>query len=144
MNMMEPITSFRKEHEFLSNFFLSKMIIDGKEYLTVEHWYQANKASNERDHEFIRLQKTPSEAKHWGKAITIRSGWNNLRMRIMIRGAWEKFQQNSDLRRLLIATHPRPLVEGNDWGDQFWGVRRGTGENHLGRILMLVREKIRQ
>jgi hypothetical protein len=37
------------------------------------------------------------------------------------------------------------LVEGNRWGDQFWGVdlRTGLGENHLGKILMKVRDELR-
>lgn len=36
-----------------------------------------------------------------------------------------------------------PLVEGNSFGDTFWGVdaRTGKGENHLGKILMKVREE---
>lgn len=46
------------------------------------------------------------------------------------------------LRRFLVETYPSDLVEGNTWGDTFWGVCRGVGENHLGWILMLVRDEM--
>ena len=38
------------------------------------------------------------------------------------------------------------LEEGNGWHDTFWGVdlKTGEGENHLGRILMQVREELRE
>ena len=51
--------------------------------------------------------------------------------------------ENAYLRRRLIATGDAELMEGNDWGDRFWGVCRGKGENRLGKILMKVRAEIR-
>jgi N-glycosidase YbiA len=139
---MDEIKTFQGKYRFLSNFYPSPMEINNHLYPTVEHWYQASKALDEKDHHFIRKQKSPNEAKQWGKSITIRPGWNNVRIRYMILGVWEKFAQNLDLRQLLIETHPKVLIEGNDWGDQFWGVSKGAGENHLGKILMLTRTKI--
>ena len=57
-----------------------------------------------------------------------------------------KFGQNEDLAMRLLATGDLPLVEGNTWGDVFWGVdtRNGRGENHLGKILMKVRREIKE
>jgi len=54
------------------------------------------------------------------------------------------FRQNSDLAARLLGTGQMPLVEGNNWGDMFWGVdvKSGKGENHLGRILMKIREEL--
>lgn len=43
----------------------------------------------------------------------------------------------------LLATRDRMLIEGNDWGDTFWGMVDGEGENNLGKILMRVREEIK-
>ena len=53
-----------------------------------------------------------------------------------------KFRGDIDLRSLLVATGDRELIEGNTWGDTFWGVDKNTGqgENHLGRILMELRD----
>ena len=36
------------------------------------------------------------------------------------------------------------LVEGNYWKDTFWGVdEKLGGKNHLGRILMEIREELK-
>ena len=54
-----------------------------------------------------------------------------------------KFMQNPELRDALLATGNSLLIEGNTWGDYFWGKVNGHGENHLGLILMDVREKLK-
>ena len=54
----------------------------------------------------------------------------------------QKFTQHPRLRELLLRTDSRPLVEQNTWGDRFWGLYHGVGENHLGRILMKVRAEL--
>lgn len=51
-----------------------------------------------------------------------------------------KFSSNDDLREALINTGSEELVEGNYWGDTFWGQSPvGTGQNNLGKILMEIR-----
>ena len=57
-----------------------------------------------------------------------------------------KFAQNPDLAARLLRTGDRKLIEGNTWHDVFWGMdlNTGQGENHLGRILMQVREEMRE
>ena len=49
-----------------------------------------------------------------------------------------------DLRRLLLATGDAELVEGNTWGDTFWGTVDGKGENHLGKILTRIRTELQR
>jgi DNA-binding NtrC family response regulator len=46
------------------------------------------------------------------------------------------------LTRALLATGEAALIEGNSWNDTFWGVYNGSGENHLGRLLVKVREEL--
>ena len=46
---------------------------------------------------------------------------------------------NATLKSLLAQTAGYELVEGNPWGDQYWGVSRGDGQNILGRLLMEIR-----
>ena len=55
---------------------------------------------------------------------------------------FEKFQQNPLLAKRLLETGDCMLQEGNYWKDLFWGVdlKTGEGENHLGKILMELRE----
>lgn len=56
-------------------------------------------------------------------------------------GVSSKFEQYDTLAQSLMNTSPHELIEGNDWGDTFWGVDLNTnqGENHLGKILMQIR-----
>ncbi len=35
------------------------------------------------------------------------------------------------------------LIEGNTWRDTFWGIYEGKGENNLGKLLMKIREELR-
>lgn len=50
------------------------------------------------------------------------------------------------LRHRLLGTDQRPLVEGNTWGDTYWGVdaASGSGKNHLGLLLQQVRAELSQ
>ena len=43
---------------------------------------------------------------------------------------------------MLLATGEEYLVEGNTWGDKYWGVCGGIGLNHLGKLLMQVRDEL--
>jgi predicted NAD-dependent protein-ADP-ribosyltransferase YbiA (DUF1768 family) len=54
----------------------------------------------------------------------------------------QKFSKDPVLRQRLLDTGDQDLVEGNTWGDTFWGVCRGQGSNWLGRILMDVRAEL--
>jgi predicted NAD-dependent protein-ADP-ribosyltransferase YbiA (DUF1768 family) len=49
---------------------------------------------------------------------------------------------NPDLQQKLIATYPEELIEGNYWHDTYWGVCEGVGENHLGKLLMEIRNEL--
>lgn len=53
-----------------------------------------------------------------------------------------KFMQHTDLKTMLLATGDSILIEGNQWNDRYWGMVDGSGENHLGRILMDIRKKL--
>ena len=76
--------------------------------------------------------------------MKLRPDWESVRLSVMARVVGAKFMQNPNLAVRLVATGMMPLVEGNIWGDTFWGVdaRTGNGENHLGKILMNVREDL--
>ena len=78
--------------------------------------------------------------------MPLRPDWEKVKNGIMEEIVCAKFTQHTDLAEKLLATGDRVLVEGNHWGDTFWGVdtRTGQGENHLGKILMKVREELRQ
>jgi len=130
------ISGFRGKYRFLSNFY------DWGGCCTAEHHYQAAKATNERDADWVRNAKTPAEAKKRGRQIPVRSDWDEVKLQVMEDVVREKFQDKI-LQGLLLETGDQELVEDNWWGDTFWGTCKGTGENHLGKILMKIRKEIR-
>jgi ribA/ribD-fused uncharacterized protein len=138
------ILAFEGEYRWLSNFWPSPIVLDGKDYPTVEHAYQALKFADPAIHEAIRTAKTAGIAKRLGKgAIGKHPNWSSNRLVVMRRCLVQKFRI-PELKEKLLATVNLPLVEGNRWGDTFYGVCNGEGENHLGKMLMEIREDIRK
>ena len=79
----------------------------------------------------------------YGRKVTLRPDWEEIKLEAMREVVHVKFLA-PDLRRYLLNTGDATLIEGNYWNDTFWGMCRGIGENHLGRILMAEREAIRK
>jgi len=134
------IDSFRGDFGFLSNFYEASIWVDKLQYRSVEHAYQAAKASDPSARELIRNAKRPGDAKRLGKAVQLPPDWEARKVDLMRDCLRQKFS-NPLLRSLLLATGDAMLVEGNTWNDTFWGVCRGRGENWLGRLLMEVRSE---
>lgn len=131
-------TAFR----FLSNFYPAPVVYEGMEYPTSEHAYQAAKTLDIIQRQNVADQPTPGLAKRYGKAVSMRPNWDEIKVRVMCEIVDAKFTQNPRLAEMLVATQDAELVEGNTWGDTFWGVCDGEGENMLGKILMGVRENL--
>jgi len=137
------IDDFRGPFRWLSNFEPSEFWYRGKLYLTSEHAYQAAKATTEEDAEHVRSAASPGIARRRGNKILLRKDWDDVKLGIMKGVLREKFKL-PELRKKLLETGNHHLVEGNPWGDTFWGVCSGLGENHLGRILMDLRSELRK
>lgn len=140
----EPITSFQGEHRFLSNFWPMQVPIEDEElrYYTVENAYQAFKTFDRRKRALIAAMK-PGSAKKAGQRVVMRADWENFKVEVMRKLVLEKFTRNLDLQTLLLATGDARLEEGNYWGDRFWGICNGMGENWLGKVLILVRGELK-
>lgn len=138
MEVPSPITSFRGEHRFLSNFYPADVVLDGQKFVTVEHAYQAAKCAALTDRLQFNALLTAGEAKRLGASVQIRPDWDIVRLAVMRELLEQKFRIPK-LGRMLLATGTAELIELNTWGDTYWGVCRGVGENHLGRLLMSVR-----
>jgi N-glycosidase YbiA len=135
------IGPFRGRYSFLSNFHPVMIRYDGVDFPTVEHAYQAIKTTDRKRRRKIATAPTPVAAKHMGKRVQIRRNWNSIKVSVMRELLRRKFA-HPELRALLLATGKKELVEINRFGDRFWGVCGGTGQNHLGKILMDVRREI--
>jgi ribA/ribD-fused uncharacterized protein len=137
------INTFIGHYRFLSNFYMAPLEIGGVEYPSSEHAYQAAKTKDKKLRKKIAQQPTAWQAKEMGSKLELRKGWDKNKVEIMRRILYVKFTQHEDLKKKLLATGDTTLVEGNTWGDCFWGVCRGKGENHLGKLLMELREKLK-
>ena len=140
------IDRFDGKYFFLSNFFPCIITYSDKEYSSAEHLYQAFKANNDEDHEAIRRTSTASMAKKLGRQVEMRQDWEIVKDLVMENVIRLKFAQNPELASRLQATQDNELVEGNWWGDLYWGVDNKTGEglNKLGQILELIRDEINE
>jgi ribA/ribD-fused uncharacterized protein len=134
-----PIESFKGVFRFLSNFYPCAIRYSGNLYPTAEHAYQAAKTLDPQERLAVRSALTPGQAKKLGQRVTLQPGWDDLKDEVMRIILADKFTRNPELGMALKATKDRELIEGNTWGDVYWGVCGGMGENRLGQILMEVR-----
>jgi N-glycosidase YbiA len=137
------IREFKGTNRFLSNFYPAPVVFDGETYPTVEHAYQAAKTLDADERRRVRDCPRAGDAKRMGRQVTMREDWDAVKIGVMRDLLRSKFERPY-CRRMLIATGEQYLQEGNTWGDTFWGVdvKAGGGANHLGVLLMSIREEI--
>jgi len=145
------ILQFRGEYEWLSNFYQCEVEYEGELYPSVENAYQAAKTYQFNRKRFKNC--SPSEARKLGKRIPMEYGFDSRKIKIMKQLLISKFTRNPELKEKLLTTGNAILVEGNTWGDKFWGVDLNSpckeceygyeGKNMLGKLLMEVREELR-
>jgi len=142
------IDDFQGDYAFLSNFAPAPVRLNGVQYPTVEHAYQAAKTLELAEREKIRGASTPGLARKMGRKVAKRPDWPDLKVDLMRDLVRQKFEGQRDLKKSLLATGDAELVEGNTWHDNFWGNCRCArcastpGQNWLGRILMDVRRHL--
>ena len=136
------IIRFSGYHRWLSNFWCVPVQLDGIWYTTVEHAYQAAKTLDVNLRAKIAVCVRPGEAKRLGRRVPLRPDWEEIKLEVMEKLLRQKFAASTTLARQLTATGDAELIEGNPWGDRFWGVCDGEGKNHLGRLLMAVRKDL--
>lgn len=150
----------RSAFGFLSHFYPSPITLDGEEWPTVEHYYQAQKCDHPAYRSAIRSTRSPGMAKRlaappgaprrvsgqsWFRkaGISPRPDWDEVKLDIMRKADLAKFTQHVDLGSLLLGTFPAELVEDNAF-EPFWGrAQDGAGQNWAGRVLMEIRDKLR-
>jgi ribA/ribD-fused uncharacterized protein len=132
---------------------------DGVRYLTAEHFMMAAKARLFRDDQALAAvltAKTPAEAKKIGRGVRDYDdvAWGRARLGAVVEGNVAKFGQNDDLKKFLLATGERVIVEASP-RDRIWGIGMGgsnpdaphperwRGKNLLGFALMEARARLR-
>lgn len=147
------IQKFDGRYGFLSNFYPCEIVHQGIVYPSVEHYYVAMKCNGPQFmngsqytpidfREMVAKIAHPGTVKKLGRKISVRKDWNDKKLEFMNWAVREKFKDEK-LAEMLLDTGEEEIVEGNSWNDTFWGVCEGKGQNHLGKILMKVRDELR-
>lgn len=129
-----------------SNFAEFGFEYEGLFYPTVEHFYQSQKFEDQAYSTKIRLADTPKQAAELGKTrvLPLRADWEAIKEELMMTAVTLKFENDSELKALLLMTEDILLIENSPY-DNYWGIgRAGKGLNRLGTILMRVRERLGQ
>lgn len=144
----DPITSFRGEHYFLSNYHTAEPFRwRDLDVMSGEHAFGAAKALYTKygaDKELamaIARAPTPGESKRLGRQVDLDvEFWDVHKVQVMREIVHAKFAGVPRIAGLLINTGCCMLVEGNTWGDKTWGRVKENGKwvgfNLLGVILM--------
>lgn len=165
----DAITSFRDAYRIFSNMFRAP--VAWGDAVTAPRLFPCNEfpyvlaktlSADERAEGIAVFERAEAKdadkagvaIKNWGKRLTLRADWDAVKREVMLALVRDKFARNRTLGEALLATGGRRIEEGNTWGDVYWGISlrafperdiaAGDGENHLGRILMQVRDELRR
>ncbi|KAE8221480.1 hypothetical protein CF319_g5168 [Tilletia indica] len=137
--------SNRKLYYFLTNFFPSPIAYFGHQFATAEAFFQAAKFdAHEKIQRRISRTEWPRFAFEQAQLHSrLVSGiWPQQRLEVMEIAQLLKYTQNPNLQQRLLQTGDAELIEDSK-SDSFWGIGHGSGANHLGRILMEIRGRLR-
>lgn len=143
-----------------SQWFPSPFVIDGISYATAEHWMMAQKARLFKDEESFQKIITapkPADAKALGRAVSNfdPATWEASSFSIVVEGNKHKFLQNEELKKFLLSTADKVIVEASP-PDKIWGIGlpqdapgaqdpfTWQGTNLLGFALMEVRDILKR
>ncbi len=146
-------------HSCFSQWYDSPFTVDDVYYPTAEHYMMAEKAKLFNDEEIYQqiIHSThPNQAKALGRKVKNfdESVWKKHCFDIVVNGNLAKFSQHDNLKKYILSTGDRVLVEASPY-DKIWGVGLARsnekianplnwkGQNLLGFALMVVRDKLR-
>ena len=132
--------------EPLSSFSRHGFTLEGVEWPSVEHYFQAMKYEDAIYREAIRKAEHPSKARRLGRSRLkkIRADWKRIRRVVMTRGVYTKCRTHPEVADRLLSTGESTLVENSNY-DYFWGCGRDRrGHTYYGKVLMDVRSKLRE
>jgi ribA/ribD-fused uncharacterized protein len=116
-------------------------IYQGMTFYTVENFFQAMKTLDIEERKLIAAA-TPSKAKRLGRKVKLREDWEEKKLQVMEYALRIKFAPGTSWYTKLMATGNEEIVELNNWNDVYWGrTLDGRGENHLGNLLIKLREE---
>ena len=129
----------------LPNFAPTPVTIDEVVWPSSEHYYQAQKFLLLYLQKTILAAPTPRDAADIGRrnADLYRPDWAEIKVTVMHTALRAKARQHPAVATVLLGTGEATLVERSAH-DTFWGSGPdGSGQNHLGKLWMVVRDELR-
>jgi len=129
----------------LGSFSAHAFLLDGQQWPSVEHYYQAMKFADTAYQEKIRLAASPAKARKLGRTRfkRIRRDWPEVKNAYMTRAVYTKCRTHPEVASALL-NNPAKLVENSQY-DYYWGCGRDRrGKNNYGQVVMNVRDKLQQ
>ena len=135
-NRGDPYFEFTNFEEF-------PIVLDGKQWPTSEHYFQAQKFVGTPYLNYICTLPTPRDAFSLSRQPQVsqwlQSDWETVKQDVMYKALMAEFSQHSNLRNMLLATGGKRIVE-HTANDSYWGDGgNGSGQNNLGKLLMSIR-----
>mgnify|MGYP003479058629 CR=1 FL=1 len=138
----DVISSFKGEYDFFFFFYGCSFVWQGIRYNNVGSAFHASKYTDEAERKILSRMSAEKVVK---KSVdcTPSIEWEESKLDIMESILLAKFDQNPSLKKRLIETDGCILINGNNKHETYWGVDLYSwkGENHLGKILMTIRDK---
>lgn len=144
-----PILFYRPRNKYgcFSNFSKHSFELDGKKWMTSEHFFQASKyVQNPKYYEKIQRCESPNKAAILGrnKKVPLRTDWEEVKEDVMRRVLEAKFRAHKELANILVGTGDELLIE-NSPIDNYWGIgREKNGKNRLGVLIMELRKELQE
>lgn len=159
MNRVIGFFGQNRKYGFMSQWYLSKFVVEENEFTSCEQWMMYQKAILFQDIDNANLilkMKNPREIKKMGRKIKNfdEDEWDQNKFDIIYQGNLEKFSQNIHLKKQLLETKDAILAEASPY-DRIYGIgmssdnpnvqnpKKWNGQNLLGEALMKVRENIK-
>ena len=135
-------------YEFTNFYPCRNLIIDNINWKTSEHYFQASKFAGTPYFNCVNTLPSPRDAFKFSRERDIQKwihpNWHSIKLTVMRHVLMEKFSQDETLLKILLRTGNAQLVEHTK-NDRFWGDGGdGSGENQLGRLLVHVRDQLRE
>lgn len=161
----EPIYFYshsgNNKYGWMSNFYPSNFIDgEGNKFSCSEQYLMYMKAKTFEPENYklfhaILNEINPAKMKQYGRKVKNYDDniWNNIRYGVMVDGLRFKFEQNLNLKKLLVETGDKTIYEASKT-DKIWGIgfsptdapntdKKLFGSNLLGEALMQVRNEFK-
>jgi ribA/ribD-fused uncharacterized protein len=141
----QQVFFYEQDFYVLSNFSAFTLQWNGMRFDTSEAAYHWEKFPNDREVQDMILDAPSAHAAFKiaeSQKMLRRPDWDAVKVGVMRRILRAKVDQHEYVRRKLLATGDRELIE-DSWRDNFWGWGPNRdGQNMLGKLWMEIRSEL--